>query len=129
EVPVAGARPHAGPGGGLVERRVGSRLGEHRVCGRDDPIVVAPRVHALRPSRGHQPSWNPENLSAMVANVNRRGSPESEEAVITHEAQVGVWTFAFDGQPAGRVREAAAEIEELGYGAIWYGEGFGRDTV
>jgi probable F420-dependent oxidoreductase len=43
--------------------------------------------------------------------------------------RVGVWTFAFDGQPAGRVREAAAEIEELGYSAIWYGEAFGRDTV
>ncbi|WP_035954409.1 TIGR03620 family F420-dependent LLM class oxidoreductase [Parafrankia sp. EUN1f] len=42
---------------------------------------------------------------------------------------VGVWTFAFDGQPASRVRDAAAEIEELGYGAIWYGEGLGRDTV
>jgi probable F420-dependent oxidoreductase len=43
--------------------------------------------------------------------------------------QVGIWTFDFDGQPAGRVRDAAAEIEELGYGAIWYGEAFGRDTV
>ncbi|MEV0443938.1 TIGR03620 family F420-dependent LLM class oxidoreductase [Streptomyces spectabilis] len=43
--------------------------------------------------------------------------------------RVGVWTFAFEGQPAGRVREAAAEIEELGYGALWYGEAFGRDTV
>ncbi len=42
---------------------------------------------------------------------------------------VGLWTFDFDGQPATRVREAAAEIEELGYGAIWYGEAFGRDTV
>ncbi|TQM35141.1 TIGR03620 family F420-dependent LLM class oxidoreductase [Pseudonocardia cypriaca] len=44
-------------------------------------------------------------------------------------SEVGIWTFAFDGEPAGRVREAAAEIEELGYGAIWYGEAFGRDTV
>ncbi|WP_018500537.1 TIGR03620 family F420-dependent LLM class oxidoreductase [Parafrankia discariae] len=43
--------------------------------------------------------------------------------------RIGVWTMAFDGQPAGRVREAAAEIEELGYGAIWYGEAFGRDTA
>ncbi|MGK5729421.1 TIGR03620 family F420-dependent LLM class oxidoreductase [Streptomyces sp. URMC 124] len=43
--------------------------------------------------------------------------------------RVGIWTFAFEGQPAGRVREAAAEVEELGYGAIWYGEAFGRDTV
>lgn len=42
--------------------------------------------------------------------------------------RAGIWTFAFEGQPAGRVGEAAAEIEELGYGAIWYGEAFGRDT-
>jgi probable F420-dependent oxidoreductase len=42
---------------------------------------------------------------------------------------VGIWTFAFDGRPAGEVREAAAEIEDLGYGAIWYGEAFGRDSV
>lgn len=43
--------------------------------------------------------------------------------------RVGIWTLAFDGHPAGRVREAAAEIEELGYGAVWFGEAFGRDTV
>ncbi|MCM2388227.1 TIGR03620 family F420-dependent LLM class oxidoreductase [Streptomyces albipurpureus] len=43
--------------------------------------------------------------------------------------QVGIWTLAFEGQPAGRVRESAAELEELGYGAIWYGEAFGRDAV
>ncbi|MFE7531548.1 TIGR03620 family F420-dependent LLM class oxidoreductase [Kitasatospora sp. NPDC057542] len=43
--------------------------------------------------------------------------------------KAGIWTFAFDAQPAGRVREAAAEIEELGYGAIWFGEAFGRETA
>ncbi|QKG27488.1 TIGR03620 family F420-dependent LLM class oxidoreductase [Actinomadura verrucosospora] len=43
--------------------------------------------------------------------------------------RVGIWTFAFDAQPAGRVREAAAEIEELGYGAVWFGEAFGRDSA
>ncbi|MEW2387621.1 TIGR03620 family F420-dependent LLM class oxidoreductase [Streptomyces venezuelae] len=42
---------------------------------------------------------------------------------------VGVWTAAFEGHPAGRVRDAAAEIEELGYGALWYGEAYGRDSV
>ncbi|MGC0327660.1 putative F420-dependent oxidoreductase [Streptomyces sp. SAI-170] len=40
----------------------------------------------------------------------------------------GIWTFAFDAHPAGLVREAAAEIEELGYGAIWFGEAFGRES-
>ncbi|MEV4377738.1 TIGR03620 family F420-dependent LLM class oxidoreductase [Streptosporangium sp. NPDC049644] len=46
-----------------------------------------------------------------------------------HLGRVGIWTFAFDGGPAGEVRDAAAEIEELGYGAVWFGEGFGRDSV
>lgn len=43
--------------------------------------------------------------------------------------RVGIWTFAFEEQPATRVREAAAEIEELGYRALWFGEGFGRDST
>ncbi|MFD3535689.1 TIGR03620 family F420-dependent LLM class oxidoreductase [Streptomyces sp. NPDC058664] len=43
--------------------------------------------------------------------------------------RIGIWTFAYEGQPAGRVRESAAELDELGYGALWYGEGFGRDAV
>ncbi|MFJ9574803.1 TIGR03620 family F420-dependent LLM class oxidoreductase [Streptomyces sp. NPDC101191] len=47
----------------------------------------------------------------------------------TRLGRVGIWTFAYEGQPAGRVRESAAELEELGYGAIWHGEAFGRDTV
>ncbi|MGK5554309.1 TIGR03620 family F420-dependent LLM class oxidoreductase [Actinomadura kijaniata] len=42
--------------------------------------------------------------------------------------RLGLWTFAFEGAPAGEVREAAAEIEELGYGALWFGEALGRDT-
>ncbi|WP_328393828.1 TIGR03620 family F420-dependent LLM class oxidoreductase [Nocardia sp. NBC_00416] len=42
---------------------------------------------------------------------------------------VGIWTWAFDRQPASLVREAAAEIEELGFGALWFGEGFGRDSI
>lgn len=42
---------------------------------------------------------------------------------------VGVWTMALDFQPAGQVRELAAELEELGFAALWHGEAFGRDTV
>ncbi|MFI6981162.1 TIGR03620 family F420-dependent LLM class oxidoreductase [Embleya sp. NPDC050154] len=51
---------------------------------------------------------------------------------MTHDkaalGRLGLWTFAFDGQPAGAVREAAAEIEELGYGGLWVGEGIGREA-
>ncbi|MFF3392813.1 TIGR03620 family F420-dependent LLM class oxidoreductase [Streptomyces sp. NPDC002669] len=43
--------------------------------------------------------------------------------------RTGIWTFAYERHPATLVRESAAEIEELGYGALWYGEAFGRDTV
>jgi len=42
--------------------------------------------------------------------------------------RVGIWTFAFELHPAARVREAAAEIEGLGYGAIWIPEALGREA-
>lgn len=42
--------------------------------------------------------------------------------------RVGVWTFAFEAQPWTKVREAAAEIEELGYGALWIPEAVGREA-
>jgi probable F420-dependent oxidoreductase len=40
---------------------------------------------------------------------------------------VGLWTGALDMVPAGRARELAAELEELGYGAVWIPEVAGRD--
>ncbi len=43
--------------------------------------------------------------------------------------KVGVWSFAFEFQPWGQVAEAAAELEELGYGAIWYPEAVGREAL
>lgn len=42
--------------------------------------------------------------------------------------RIGVWTAAFDGVPAARAREAAAQIEDLGYGTIWFVEAFGREA-
>jgi probable F420-dependent oxidoreductase len=42
--------------------------------------------------------------------------------------RVGIWSFAFELQPAARAREAAAEIEALGYGAIWIPEALGREV-
>ncbi|WP_410641924.1 TIGR03620 family F420-dependent LLM class oxidoreductase [Amycolatopsis sp. lyj-346] len=40
---------------------------------------------------------------------------------------VGIWQF-FDGAPIDAVRETAAEIEELGFAAIWFGEYGGREA-
>ena len=35
----------------------------------------------------------------------------------------------FEHHPAGKVREAASELEERGYGAIWFGEAVGREAL
>ncbi|MCK2240748.1 MULTISPECIES: TIGR03620 family F420-dependent LLM class oxidoreductase [unclassified Crossiella] len=43
--------------------------------------------------------------------------------------RVGVWTWAFEASPWPEVRAAAQEIEQLGYGALWFGEMDGRDAV
>jgi probable F420-dependent oxidoreductase len=43
--------------------------------------------------------------------------------------RVGVWTGQLDYSPASTVRDAAAEVEELGYGALWTGEAIGREVV
>jgi probable F420-dependent oxidoreductase len=42
--------------------------------------------------------------------------------------RVGIWTFALDIQPAAQAQQAAAEIEQLGYGAIWIPEAMGREA-
>lgn len=43
--------------------------------------------------------------------------------------RVGLWTMALDTEPATRIRELAAEVDELGFGTLWIGEGFGRDPL
>jgi probable F420-dependent oxidoreductase len=43
--------------------------------------------------------------------------------------RVGIWTGQLDYQPASAAREAVAELEDLGYGAIWVGEAKGREAL
>ena len=42
--------------------------------------------------------------------------------------RIGIWTSALDRQPAAVVRRAVAEIEGLGYGALWVGEAVRREA-
>jgi probable F420-dependent oxidoreductase len=42
---------------------------------------------------------------------------------------IGIWTAQFDQHPAAKVKEAAAELEELGFGAIWFPESVGRESL
>jgi probable F420-dependent oxidoreductase len=42
---------------------------------------------------------------------------------------IGIWTFRFEHCPAAQAQEAAAELEQLGFGAIWFGEAAGREAL
>src|SRR5215216_5335293 len=42
--------------------------------------------------------------------------------------EVGLWSSDLNALPAPRAREAASEIEELGYAALWFGEALGREA-
>ncbi|MGD0947289.1 MAG: LLM class F420-dependent oxidoreductase [Candidatus Binatia bacterium] len=42
--------------------------------------------------------------------------------------RVGIWSFGLELQPAARAQEAAAEVEALGYGALWIPEAMGREV-
>jgi probable F420-dependent oxidoreductase len=41
----------------------------------------------------------------------------------------GIWTYHLNFQPGSKVREVAAELEELGYGALWVGEAVYREPL
>ncbi len=42
--------------------------------------------------------------------------------------RIGIWTTALDEVPSAKAQEAAAALEEMGYGAIWFGEAVGREA-
>lgn len=43
--------------------------------------------------------------------------------------RVGIWTFQLDGVPMAESQRLAAEIEDMGYGALWLPEAVGRDVL
>jgi probable F420-dependent oxidoreductase len=43
--------------------------------------------------------------------------------------RVGIWTYHLNFQPSSRVRDVVAELEALGYGAIWVGEAAYREPL
>jgi len=43
--------------------------------------------------------------------------------------RVGLWTRQLDFQPAELVRAVTAELEELGWGSLWFWEVFGREAL
>jgi probable F420-dependent oxidoreductase len=47
--------------------------------------------------------------------------------MVEFQSPVGVW-WTTDTRPISQMREAAAELEELGYGSLWYGEAYGKEA-
>jgi probable F420-dependent oxidoreductase len=43
--------------------------------------------------------------------------------------RVGIWTYQLNYQPAAKVRDVVAELEELGYGTLWIGEAVYREPL
>ncbi|MEZ5234261.1 MAG: LLM class F420-dependent oxidoreductase [Acidimicrobiales bacterium] len=43
--------------------------------------------------------------------------------------RIGLWQGVLDQQPTSRVRELAAELESMGWGALWLPESTGRDAL
>jgi probable F420-dependent oxidoreductase len=43
--------------------------------------------------------------------------------------RVGIWTFQLDLQPSALAKDAVAELDELGFGAVWLPEAVGRDPL
>lgn len=52
----------------------------------------------------------------------------SDPATPLDIGRFGIWTFQLDLVPAAASQEAAAEIEELGFGAVWIPEAVGREA-
>lgn len=42
--------------------------------------------------------------------------------------RTGLWTPALETRPGPAAQEAVHEIEELGYGSLWFGEAYGREA-
>jgi probable F420-dependent oxidoreductase len=42
---------------------------------------------------------------------------------------IGIWTRQLEDLPASEAQATARELEALGYGALWFGEAFGREAL
>ncbi len=41
----------------------------------------------------------------------------------------GIWTTAMEGAPLGEARDIVAELDEQGWGSLWFGEAYGREAM
>ncbi|MFD8546670.1 LLM class F420-dependent oxidoreductase [Streptomyces sp. NPDC059649] len=58
-----------------------------------------------------------------ASTVPEKALSAQENALASRIGRIGVWHGGLGREPAATARQAAAEIERLGYGALWFGEG------
>jgi probable F420-dependent oxidoreductase len=51
----------------------------------------------------------------------------ADKAAVPHLGPLGIWSFHLDVQPMARAQEAVAELDELGFGALWVPEAVARE--
>ncbi len=66
----------------------------------------------------------PQRWSGAGSGSSRKDYPD--RSVLGGE--VGLWSSGLNALPAPQAKEAVAEIEELGYAALWFGEVLGREA-
>jgi probable F420-dependent oxidoreductase len=54
-------------------------------------------------------------------------SSPAKSAMPAVMGRVGLWTFALDAQPMAKAQEVVAELDQLGFGAVWVPEAVGRE--
>src|SRR5687767_10563963 len=78
--------------------------------------------------------YAPRTRERMTDQSSHRGSGPSgrsrrdypDRSVVGGE--LGIWSRELNSVAAPQAREAAAEVEELGYAALWFGEVLGREA-
>jgi probable F420-dependent oxidoreductase len=66
----------------------------------------------------------PQRESGASSKSSRKGYPDRSLL----GGEVGLWSSDLNSLPSSQAREAVAEIEELGYAALWFGEALGREA-
>src|SRR4029453_459308 len=144
----AGPRRRArspGPGSpqGPLDRGAGG--GHHLCAAAGNRPGVRDRQPSVGPSgrpahRPHHPtgSGSAPRAGALARKACGRGSPRARGGVVAAApgkqwvmdlGRIGIWTYHLNYQPASKVEEIAAELEELGYGALWIGESIYREPL
>lgn len=62
-----------------------------------------------------------------MAPLTAEATPSTTSTIPATMGRLGIWTFALDVQPMNRAQEVVAELDELGFGAVWIPEAVGRE--